>query len=205
MAEPKSKTAKPKSAVQKPQGSKRGSDEAIGVQWIDSAIENWQSELPDIDTYSFQLVSLITMMGVQVESEFRAYSQSAFDMGTGDLRVLLSLRRALPNYSRTPVQLEKSLLVTSGAITKQIYRLEARGLVERQRHSDGKRGWMIHLTPKGADLLKPMLSGGNPAYPTMAAAFYSLPEEEQEAGLRFLRRLMGKLQARRAFDRPLIP
>jgi DNA-binding MarR family transcriptional regulator len=63
--------------------------------------------------------------------------------------VLLALRRAGGNYSRRPTDLFRALLVTSGAITKNVDRLAAIGLVKRQPDPSDKGGFLIHLTARG--------------------------------------------------------
>lgn len=167
---------------------------ANAVDRLENVALQWQHELPEIDSVVFQTVSLITLIGLQIENEFRSFSQAELDMSPGDLRILLALRRSSPTYSKSPVQLEKSLLVTSGAITKQIARLEVRKLVERLPHKDGRRGYQIRLTRSGTNLLDRALGEHQLlAYPIFARAFHALPEAEQRGGLRFLRRLMGKL------------
>lgn len=52
-------------------------------------------------------------------------------LGQGDFDVLAALRRSGPPYSRSPGQLREALMVTSGAVTKQVDRLLAKGLVTR--------------------------------------------------------------------------
>ncbi|MBV8592830.1 MAG: MarR family transcriptional regulator, partial [Caulobacteraceae bacterium] len=118
------------------------------------------------------------------------------DMGAGDLRILLALRRSGPEYCQTPVQLKKNLFVTAGAITKQIARLERRGLVERSPHGKSRRSIIIRLTKAGLRLVDAVMERHR-VMPRFEAALYSLPPEELEAGRRFIRRLMGKVEATR--------
>src|SRR3546814_18094629 len=65
------------------------------------------------------------------------------------MRVLFALRRAPPSYALRPTELFRSLLVTSGAITKQVDRLVAGGFVARQPGPAKSGGFLIHLTGKG--------------------------------------------------------
>ena len=44
-------------------------------------------------------------------------------------------------------------MVTSGAITNRVDRMEAKGLVERRRDPGDRRGVRIRLTPAGLDLV----------------------------------------------------
>src|SRR3546814_12633368 len=65
------------------------------------------------------------------------------------MRFLFALRRAPPSYARRPTELFRSLLVTSGAITKQVDRLVAGGFVARQPGPAKSGGFLIHLTGTG--------------------------------------------------------
>lgn len=162
---------------------------------IEEATLQWKHEHPEIDPALFQAVSLITLIGMRIENEFRTFAQNELQMPPGDLRILLALRRAGPEYAKSPVQLEKSLLVTSGAIIKQLTRLESRKLIERFAHKDRKRGYLVHLTPEGAALVDRALANRlQSALPNFERAFHGLRPEQQREGILFLRRLFGKLE-----------
>ena len=62
------------------------------------------------------------------------------------MRVLLALRRSGPPYAKRPTELFRALLVTSGAMSKQVDRLERLKLVERRADSDEGRRPHIWLT-----------------------------------------------------------
>jgi DNA-binding MarR family transcriptional regulator len=49
-------------------------------------------------------------------------------------------------------------MVTSGAMTNRIDRLEAKGLVERQAGADDRRSVIVRLTPKARTLLDELLA-----------------------------------------------
>jgi DNA-binding MarR family transcriptional regulator len=70
--------------------------------------------------------------------------------------MLFTLRRA-----GTPLSagaLLRSAMVTSGAITNRIDRLEARELVERIRDTEDRRSVLIRLTQRGRDLVDGVLA-----------------------------------------------
>jgi DNA-binding MarR family transcriptional regulator len=52
--------------------------------------------------------------------------------------VLAALRRAGPPYQLTPTALMRTALVTSGAITQRLDRLEEKGLITRERTEAGR-------------------------------------------------------------------
>ena len=89
-------------------------------------IDEWRRERPDVDLTAFSIAAAIKQIDLQTEAEFRRLSAD-FGIGPGDLRVLFALRRSGVANPRRPTDLFQSLLVTSGAVTKQVDRLEAQG------------------------------------------------------------------------------
>ncbi|WP_416316198.1 MarR family winged helix-turn-helix transcriptional regulator [Streptomyces sp. S584] len=73
--------------------------------------------------------------------------------------MLTTLRRSGPPYRMTAGAFLKASMITSGAVTRRIDRMEAKGLVERVRPQSGdRRSAQIQLTEKGkqeADALFP--------------------------------------------------
>ena len=65
------------------------------------------------------------------------------------MRVLYALRRAGAPYSRRPTELFRALLVTSGAITKQVDRLVKLKLVKRSPDPANKGSFLVNLTARG--------------------------------------------------------
>lgn len=66
--------------------------------------------------------------------------------------VLATLRRQGQPYELTAGELVRQTMVTTGAITNRIDRLEQRGLVARAR-TDDRRKVIVRLTEQGLDLV----------------------------------------------------
>ena len=67
--------------------------------------------------------------------------------------VLAALRRAGPPYQLTPTALMRTALVTSGAITQRLDRLEEKGLITRGRSDADGRAVVVTLTDAGRTAL----------------------------------------------------
>lgn len=67
--------------------------------------------------------------------------------------VLASLRRSGPPYQLSPTQLYREMMLTSGAMTNRIDRLEDAGLVSRRRDPADRRATLVRLTAKGKSLI----------------------------------------------------
>src|SRR5205809_227168 len=98
--------------------------------YIDEITAEWRRERPDLDLDKLLLAIYLQRLGILISSDFERFCQVQFKMRASDLRVLLALRRGGAQHSRRPTDLFRALLVTSGAVTKQVDRLEKRRLVK---------------------------------------------------------------------------
>ncbi|BCY11765.1 transcriptional regulator [Actinoplanes sp. L3-i22] len=76
-----------------------------------------------------------------------------YGLGEGEFDVLAALRRAGEPYERAPGELAAHTMVTTGAMTKRIDRLEAGGLVTRRRAGGDGRARVVALTEAGRNLI----------------------------------------------------
>lgn len=70
-----------------------------------------------------------------------------FGLSEGEFDVLAALRRAGEPFERAPGELAAHTMVTTGAMTKRIDRLERSGLVTRRRAAGDGRARVVALTP----------------------------------------------------------
>jgi DNA-binding MarR family transcriptional regulator len=75
-------------------------------------------------------------------------------LAPAEFDVLATLRNAPAPHELTPTQLQDSLLITSGGLTKVMLQLEARNLVIRSRRQTDQRVKPIKLTPAGKRLVE---------------------------------------------------
>ncbi|MFF0467344.1 MarR family winged helix-turn-helix transcriptional regulator [Micromonospora zamorensis] len=71
--------------------------------------------------------------------------------------MLAALRREGDPYALTAGQLSHRMLVTTGAVTKRVDRLIARGLVSRSVFEADARGRVVALTPAGMTLIDQLI------------------------------------------------
>lgn len=76
------------------------------------------------------------------------------NVSRGEFDILASLRRSAPPNVLTPTELQRSVLITSGGLTKLLYQLERRGLVSRSVQDQDKRCKLVHLTAKGRKFIE---------------------------------------------------
>ena len=110
----------------------------------------WSVELPDLDLNPFLVSGTIMRLAQRLERVFTATAR-ARGVGPGELRILLALRRSGPRYAVSPTALFRRLMITSGAVSKQVDRLAELGLVARIADPDLLRGVLIQLLPTGRE------------------------------------------------------
>lgn len=85
-----------------------------------------------------------------LERELRQFDTTRHGLKAGEFDVLTTLRRSGPPYRMTAGAFLKASMITSGAVTRRIDRMEVRGLVERVCPQGGdRRSVQIQLTEKG--------------------------------------------------------
>ncbi|MEV6925177.1 MarR family transcriptional regulator [Dactylosporangium sp. NPDC051485] len=108
----------------------------------------WTEELGDVPVGPFLIAATIQRLSQYIEREFARVARK-YGIGPGDLRILFVLARMNPAHQLAPKDLIKELLVTSGAVSKQVDRLAEQGLVTRIADPDILRGVLIRLEPEG--------------------------------------------------------
>jgi DNA-binding MarR family transcriptional regulator len=115
---------------------------------VDRIVRAWTSERPDVDSKPLEVLSRVTRISKHLDRLRRAvFSVHGLDVWEFD--VLATLRRAGKPYQLTPTALMAQTLVTSGAMTNRINRLEARGLVSRQADPEDGRRVVVALSDPG--------------------------------------------------------
>jgi DNA-binding MarR family transcriptional regulator len=160
---------------------------------FDDIAGSWRREQPDLAMDDLLLSICLTRLGRMLDARYHRRCQERFGISGADLRVLLALRRAGRPYARRPTDLFRALIVTSGAITKQVDRLLAKGLVARMQDPLHDGGFLVHLTAKGLKLVNIALEdlAGDA---TLAGAMAQLSPREREAGIRFCAHLIRQLE-----------
>ena len=113
----------------------------------------WRVERSDLDLQNFLLQIYLQRIGRIIEHLFSKMCLRRFGMRTQDMRLLLALRRGGTPFVKRPTDLFKALLVTSGAITKQVDRLVKKKLVRRLPDPDYRGGFLVQLTDRGLDVV----------------------------------------------------
>jgi DNA-binding MarR family transcriptional regulator len=165
--------------------------------FIEEITRQWERERPDLDLGDFLLAIYLRRLGRLIESEYERMCQTRFGMSAWDMRVLLALRRGGPPYAMRPTDLFEALLVTSGAVTKQVDRLQRRRLVKRLPDPDHAGGFRVQLTDRGLEMVDAaveLLARDSAIRPATA----KFDKRERDAATRFCLKLIALLEPARS-------
>lgn len=122
-----------------------------------NAVEQWRRERPDIDPSAMETIGRLLQAAKLIERDHLNPIFARFDLQKGEFDVLASLRRSGAPYELTPTALYEALMLSSGAMTSRVDRLEQAGLVERRPDPDDRRGTRVRLLPAGRTLVEQAL------------------------------------------------
>lgn len=118
---------------------------------IDTILEQWSKEAPALDTSPLAVVGRVLRIARLLEKH-RETVLSEFGLNVWSFDMLATLRRQGPPYQLKPTDLYELLMLSSGAMTNRIDRLEQDGVVVRIRDKHDRRSVIVQLTPKGIQL-----------------------------------------------------
>lgn len=117
------------------------------------AAEQWQRELPQLDTKAMQLVGQLGTVAQLMARDWLNPLFAEHGLQPGEFDVLATLRRSGAPYALMPTALYEAAMLSSGGMTNRIDRLETAGLIERQKHPTDRRGVLVALTSSGRELI----------------------------------------------------
>ncbi len=117
---------------------------------IDLLVSQWRSIRPELDPQpmrtSGRLLRVAKLLERRTEAVLRPFGLSLWQFD-----VLATLRRN--DCDLSPGQLLSATMLTSGAMTHRLDRLETSELIERRPDSEDRRGVRVHLTKAGRKLV----------------------------------------------------
>lgn len=121
-------------------------------------IRDWKRERPDIDASAMAVIGRILHLGGLLEARANQ-ALKPFNLRYTDFDVLATLRRIGPPFELTPTRLRRAVLISSGAMTACLDRLEASEYIARRPNPDDRRGTIVRITAKGRELIDKAVVG----------------------------------------------
>jgi|GEM_PF-699005 len=165
--------------------------EGTGADVVARVLTEWRTELPDTDVSALAVFGRLHRCFLRYQAQVNRVVEHR-NISVAALDVLTSLRRAGAPYRRTAGDLAASSLVSTGGITLRAERLEAAGLILRERDENDRRIVYLRLTDTGLALIDQlvdehfgneleMLAGLVPAERSRLAALLARLEHSLEA------------------------
>lgn len=165
--------------------------------YVDRILEQWERERPDLDPSPMGIVGRLSRLTRHLERATEETFQR-YGLGVGGFDVLAALRRSGKPYRLSPTELYNSLLISSGAMTNRIDRLEEIGLVERAPDPDDRRSVSVALTAKGRKMIDAAVAEHLAKEESLLSGL-NVKEQKQLADL--LRRLLIQFDATHTIER----
>ncbi|MBT8070150.1 MAG: MarR family transcriptional regulator [Gammaproteobacteria bacterium] len=149
----------------------------MNTDTIDRLQSDWSVQRPDLDSAPIGVVlriqALAKVLGDQTASRLQQ-----FDLQWWQYDVLSTLRRQGKPFIMAATELAEANMLTSGAMTNRIDRLEEDGLVRRIKdHNDGRRV-LVQLTKDGLSLVEEATEA---RFETANDALVSLSNQQRNA------------------------
>ena len=119
---------------------------------IDDLKDDWRRQRPELNAEPMGIVlriqSLAKLLGTQTSERL-----GDFNLQWWQYDVLSALRRQGSPYVLAASELAQEAMLTSGAMTNRIDRLEVAGLIQRLRDKSDGRKVLVRLTVRGRKLI----------------------------------------------------
>jgi len=171
---------------------------------VDRVLEQWGAQRPDLDVSPMAVIGRLSRLSRLIGGELRR-TFSAHGLDPASFDVLATLRRSGPPHTLTPAELMRSAMVTSGAITQRLDRLESDSLVQRTPSDSDRRVVHITLTDEGLALIDRALPDHVATEDRLLAALSTAQRDALADALRNLLESLGDStdeQARPGHRRP---
>ena len=120
---------------------------------IDQLRSDWEAQNPSLDTSGMEVVGRILIAAQMLRARVTRVLKP-FGLDYSEFDVLATLRRSGPPHVLTPTELMQSVVLTSGAVTALLRRLEDRHLIAREADANDGRVRRAVLTEHGKHLVE---------------------------------------------------
>ena len=116
---------------------------------VDRIVAAWRSRDPQLDPSSLEVTGRLLLCASYYERTVAAVLRP-FGLSIADFDVLNTLRRIGDSRGSKPTDMARSSLITTGAMTSRLDRLERSGLIHRAPDPADRRGVLVRLTSQGS-------------------------------------------------------
>lgn len=164
---------------------------------IESLLAEWQRERPDLDPWPFAIFGRIWRLSANLLGDAEKWL-APVGLTFESFSLIVTLRRSGPPYELNPTALYRESLLSSGAITNRIDRVEAQGMVRRLPDPNDRRGTIVQLTAKGRTVADRAIKLH---FEALAEELSGIDRAERDQLAALLSKLLLSVETRRAQDR----
>ena len=154
-------------------------------------ISEWQRERPDLDGTAVGIHGRIIRLAAHMLRRSDGWL-NPLGLSWEGFSLIVTLRRSGKPYELRPTDILKESLLTSGAVTNRIDRVEEMGLVKRIPAKGDRRSYSVRLTPAGKRLADKAIEHH---FVALKNSFNSLTDSEQKQLARLLSKLLSTAEA----------
>jgi DNA-binding MarR family transcriptional regulator len=126
------------------------------IDVVDSLVADWRRENARLRPEAMQVVGRIIRLGRLYQDNVSALLRP-HGLSYSDFDVLATLRRSGAPFELTPTELQQSVLLTSGAMTACLRRLEEAQLITRRADAEDGRRSSARLSKRGQTLVEKLI------------------------------------------------
>ncbi|MDH3977914.1 MAG: MarR family transcriptional regulator [Gammaproteobacteria bacterium] len=115
---------------------------------VDILLSQWSQECPEQDLSGLSIVVRLQALSTEFMRETE-HALAKVDLQHWEYDVLSALRRQGGSYELAASELARETLLSPGAMTNRIDKLESRGFVSRHPDPGDRRGVLVSLTKAG--------------------------------------------------------
>jgi len=154
-------------------------------------IREWRRERPDLDGAAVGIHGRIIRLAAHMLRRADGWLDP-LGLSWEAFSLIVTLRRSGKPYELRPTDILKESLLTSGAVTNRIDRVEEMGLVKRIPAKGDRRSYTIRLTPAGKRLADKAIEHH---FVALKRSFDSLTDSEQKQLAGLLAKLLSAAEA----------
>ncbi|WKE64875.1 MarR family transcriptional regulator [Gallaecimonas kandeliae] len=117
---------------------------------VDQLLAQWAERRPDLDCSPMGVWGRMSRMAAMASREIERPLKE-LGLSNTDFDVLATLKRG--GQPLTPTELYQSAMLSSGAMTARLDKLEGRGLIHRAPSEEDRRSLKVALTEEGTALI----------------------------------------------------
>jgi DNA-binding MarR family transcriptional regulator len=159
---------------------------------VDFCTDDILSRYPSIDPDVEGIVDRLSTINKHANKLFEKALGSC-GLSHGEYRLLLRLATRTDDHKMSAGRLSQMLMLSSGAMTNRLDRMEEAGLVRRVPDPDDRRGVLVEMTDKGETVLDEAVLASAKEDAEMVSA---LSAKEKTQLNQLLRKVLQKLESR---------